>query len=82
MVCALVPVHELFVTRLEVSTENLTKLEPHSHLLTAICYCCDIYIQDGWDPEQLRDQCKCCKGEVVELHTSHVHWVIDDVSVG
>ena len=33
VVCALVPVHELFVTRLEVSTGNTRKLETQSHQL-------------------------------------------------
>ena len=31
MVCALVPVHELFITRLELSTGNSRKLETQSH---------------------------------------------------
>ena len=33
VVCVLVPVHELFVTRLEVSTGNSRKLETQSHQL-------------------------------------------------
>ena len=33
MVCELVPVHDLFVTKSEISTENSRKLETRSHLL-------------------------------------------------
>ena len=42
VVCALVPVPDLFVTRLEISTGNSRSLETQNPL-----YCCDIHAQDG-----------------------------------
>ena len=74
---ALLPVRDLFVAWLEVSTEISRKLETQNHL-----YCCDIHPQDGWDSEHPGDQCECCtmgvgEGHVAELHTSHAQWIID-----
>ena len=74
---ALLPVHDLFVAWLEVSTGISRKLETHNPL-----YCCDIHPQDGWDPELPGDQCECCtcavgEGPVAELHTSRAQWIID-----
>ena len=55
MVCALVPVCGLFITRLEVRTGNLRKLETRSHQL----WLWHPHL-GWWDPEHPRDQSECC----------------------